>query len=55
MRQMFVLALLMLAAGLLTGCATTEKDNVSSIPWNRPQQWEAQGGLGGMGQPSGSY
>jgi hypothetical protein len=36
-----------------TGCATTSKDeeNVSSMPWNRPQSWEGQGQLGGMHQP----
>ncbi len=43
-----------LLAGLLLGlggCATTEEknpDQVSSIPWNRPEKWEGQGPLGGM-------
>lgn len=29
-----------LAAGLMTGCATNDPDNVSSLPWNTPQSWE---------------
>jgi hypothetical protein len=48
----------LLAAGsvmLSTGCATTSKDeDVSTMPWNRPQSWEGQGALGGM-QPPGSH
>jgi len=40
-------AFLLLTAALATGCATT-KDDVSSIPWNRPQTWEGSGALGGL-------
>jgi|YelNatPaOPRAMG01_1025707.scaffolds.fasta_scaffold05093_11 hypothetical protein len=32
----------------VTGCATTGGDDVSSIPWNRPQTWEGSGSLGGL-------
>jgi hypothetical protein len=50
---MFRLLLLsaVLGAGLLSGCATTDSnsdDQVSSIPWNRPERWEGGGPLGGM-------
>ena len=34
-------ALLLAGAGLfLVGCATDNPDNVSSLPWNQPQDWE---------------
>ena len=49
---MFRLLLLsvVLGAGLLSGCATTSNsdEQVSSIPWNRPERWEGGGPLGGM-------
>jgi len=32
--------LLVLAAWGLTGCATTEPDNMSARPWNSPTGWE---------------
>ncbi len=35
----------------LSGCAsshTANDDSVSTIPWNRPAQWEGQGPMGGM-------
>ncbi|MGD1018386.1 MAG: hypothetical protein ABSA12_03615 [Verrucomicrobiia bacterium] len=39
---------------LVNGCATTNDDNnVSSIPWDRPQQWEGSGALGGFQGPGG--
>ena len=38
---------------LATGCATTKDEDVSTIPWNRPQSWEGQGSLGGMHPPGG--
>jgi hypothetical protein len=45
----FLLMVVAVAAALSIGCSTTTKeDDVSSIPWNRPQQWEGQGALGGM-------
>lgn len=48
---MFLLFGLVLAGG----CATTKtEDNVSSIPWNKPQQWEGQGALGGFRPPGNS-
>jgi len=41
--------------GGLAACSSTEKDPnavttepVSTIPWNRPQNWEGKGVLGGM-------
>ncbi len=35
---------------LLNGCASSGsgQDDVSSIPWNRPERWEGQGPMGGM-------
>lgn len=39
-------------AAAMAGCTTThtasQEENVSSIPWNRPQSWEGQGAFGGM-------
>jgi hypothetical protein len=45
------LLLIALAACLLGGCASDKPDDptrVSTIPWNRPEQWESQGPMGGM-------
>lgn len=53
------LLLLLPVAAVLTGCAgdsttptTTNTDangnQVSSVPWNRPETWETTGQLGGM-------
>ena len=42
-------ALLLLAATVLAGCQTNEtaaRTGVSSIPWNRPAQWEGAGVFG---------
>jgi len=40
--RIILCALLLAGAGLaLTGCATDNNpDNVSSLPWNAPQDWE---------------
>ena len=35
-----LLLLLSLAALGLSGCASTESENVSERPWNAPQGWE---------------
>jgi len=39
---------------LFVGCASSEKksdrEQVSTVPWNRPAQWEGKGVLGGMMQ-----
>lgn len=46
----FLLLTLVLAGGF-SGCATSPKeeaDSVSTIPWNRPANWEGRGPLGGM-------
>ena len=32
--------LLLLAAVALSGCASTESDNLSERPWNSPKSWE---------------
>jgi hypothetical protein len=34
------LGLLLLAAVLVSGCATAEPDNLSARPWNSPKGWE---------------
>ena len=48
----FFRIILVALAAALTGCTTThtasQEENVSSIPWNRPQSWEGQGAFGGM-------
>ena len=38
-RWVIVLLLALLALGSW-GCATTESENMSEQPWNRPQNWE---------------
>jgi hypothetical protein len=44
-----VLLLLVVLAGLaLSGCASTESENMSERPWSTPQGWE-------NGMPSGMY
>lgn len=34
---------------LAAGCATPGENEVSTIPWNRPESWEGMGTLGGLG------
>jgi hypothetical protein len=52
----FVLMTLLAATAVLTiGCATPKEGEVSSIPWNRPQNWEGQGALGGFRPPGSTY
>ncbi len=55
MPRILLLALLSLAALFqLTSCATNNQprrvteENVSQIPWNRPERWESGGMMGGM-------
>ena len=50
-------ALMILLAGcvLSSGCATPSDNNVSTIPWNRPQSWEGNSGFGGMRPPGAGY
>lgn len=49
-RWLYLLMLLALVvAG--SGCATTNDNEVSSIPWNRPQSWEGAGALGAIRPP----
>jgi type IV pilus biogenesis protein CpaD/CtpE len=53
-RITLLLVLMVMSTILANGCATTNDDNnVSSIPWDRPQQWEGSGALGGMQGPGG--
>ena len=39
-RTLICALLLGAAAVALTGCASDNPDNVSSLPWNQPQDWE---------------
>ena len=34
------LLLLLTAAAALSGCATTDSDELSARPWNTPKSWE---------------
>jgi hypothetical protein len=52
-RTILLLAAMATGLALVSGCATTNDDNVSSIPWDRPQQWEGAGALGGFQGPGG--
>jgi hypothetical protein len=53
LRTILLLAVMVTGLALVGGCATTNNDNVSSIPWDRPQQWEGSGALGGFQGPGG--
>jgi hypothetical protein len=51
-RAFFLAAILASGVLLASGCASTEQQgDVSSIPWDRPQQWEGGGALGGFRPP----
>ena len=50
-RALLLTALVATVVMLASGCATPKADDVSSIPWNRPQQWEGSGGMGGFRPP----
>jgi hypothetical protein len=38
--SLFFLLLLVLASLGVSGCATSEPDNLSQRPWNSPKSWE---------------
>jgi hypothetical protein len=50
--RLLLLAVFAAACLSLGGCASSEKENdpnqVSTIPWNRPQPWEGNAGIGGF-------
>jgi predicted small secreted protein len=50
-RSILLVALVAAGAMLAGGCATTKEGDVSSIPWDRPEQWEGSGALGGFRPP----
>ncbi|MGA2138197.1 MAG: hypothetical protein ABSH14_04975 [Verrucomicrobiia bacterium] len=50
-RALLLTALVATVVLLASGCATPKEGDVSSIPWNRPQQWEGAGGMGGFRPP----
>jgi hypothetical protein len=57
MKRLFMVFGLVILGACLNGCATTNQDDperVSTIPWNRPQNWEGTGAMGGF-RPPGSY
>ena len=47
MRALLLLAVLAMGAAL-SGCATTDPDAESDIPWNAPQSWEGAPGIPGL-------
>jgi len=44
--SLILLAVMLTAVALVSGCGTIESDNASVRPWNTPQGWE--NGMGGM-------
>jgi type IV pilus biogenesis protein CpaD/CtpE len=40
LRTVFCALLFVIAAAVLSGCATDNPDNISSVPWNQPADWE---------------
>ena len=47
MKHLFYLSALLAALGCL-GCASTDPDLESDIPWNAPQPWEGAPGIPGL-------
>jgi hypothetical protein len=39
-RALALYALLVVLAGMIVGCKTTDPDNMSARPWNTPRGWE---------------
>lgn len=61
MRHLRLLVLLLPAAFLQIGCSTSDTSptagnvdangqTVSSVPWNKPENWETNGQLSGLSQ-----
>lgn len=58
MQHLIRVMLLVLSVVFLGACASTEskdttkegRQKYSTVPWNRPQNWEGKGVLGGMMQ-----
>jgi hypothetical protein len=51
MGRLLAFFLILSGAFSLGGCAGSDQDDsqrVSTIPWNRPENWESQGPLGSM-------
>ena len=40
LRPALLLLLLLSTAAALSGCASTESENLSERPWNQPKSWE---------------
>jgi hypothetical protein len=40
LRTVFCAFLFVIAAGLLSSCATDNPDDISQVPWNQPAGWE---------------
>jgi len=60
MRRFSLLLLLLAAVLFQVGCSSADTspttgnvdangNTVSSVPWNKPESWETQGQLGGLG------
>jgi len=49
MRFWLTLALCLLA-GILSGCATSDPDADSDLPWNMPQSWEGSPMIPGLSE-----
>ena len=47
LKILFALSLLFLVGFAVSGCATLEEPDETSIPWSRPQSWEKK--IPGMG------
>jgi len=50
--RIILLLALLIGALFTSGCASTaDQNDVSTIPWDRPQSWEGAGALGGFRPP----
>ena len=50
MNRMLHILLLAIFGFALAGCATTDENQQSDIPWNAPQSWEGSPGIPGLDQ-----
>ncbi|HMO03425.1 MAG TPA: hypothetical protein PKC67_00650 [Kiritimatiellia bacterium] len=46
--RLIMLVALLASAFTLTGCATTDPDRDSDMPWNMPQSWEGSPAIPGL-------
>ncbi len=46
--KIWLMLALLVGAAVLSGCATTDPERESDIPWGAPEPWEGAPGIPGM-------